>query len=161
MVPELGRELEAGRREGQSALLDQLAGLELLLATNPLLSDLQSRLAAAVTRLDRSADCRAGSLFRAGSRLSQFGSQAAIWADLYTGSVNNLAGYPLHHRYRRYNGKGRYLILPSRFVAAPARLPHETSAVQSEKQTKPLHFFQISHKIYSLFIYFSLKPCRF
>ena len=66
------------------------------------------------------------------SRLSQFGSQAAILADLFTGSVTNLAGYPLHHRYRRYNGKGRYLILPSRFVAAPARLPHETSAVQSE-----------------------------
>ena len=106
MVPELGRELEAGRREGQSALLDQLAGLELLLAANPLLSDLQTRLAAAVTRLDRSADCRAGSLFRAGSRLSHFGSQAGIWADLYTGSVNNLAGYPLHHRYRRYKGNG-------------------------------------------------------
>ena len=50
-----------------------------------------------------------GSLFRSGNKLSYFGSQVMIWADLYTGTFNNLASYDLEQR----------------FVMDTVKLPHE------------------------------------
>ena len=106
IVPELSHELEVGQKT--SGLLSHLSKLETLLAENPKLGELKVRLWEAVNELNKDFS-GSGSLFRSGSRLSYFGSQVQIWADIYTGSVNNLAGYDLEHR----------------FLMHTAKLPHE------------------------------------
>ena len=95
VIPELARELTAARLT--SGLLEQLARLESLLASNPKLTELKRRLHEAVAEFDRSF-CQTGSLFRSGVRLSYFGAMVHAWAELYTGSVNNILGYSLDHR---------------------------------------------------------------
>jgi len=74
------------------------------------LTQLRDRLVECVQRLD-SGFGNSGSLFRAGSRLSYFGSQMMIWADVYTGSVMNLAEYGINQMF---------------FPPTPV-LPHETN----------------------------------
>jgi len=107
IVPELGHELSVSTT--QVELAKQLASLERLLGKScTQIEDLKVRLWDAVNKLNRDFSAT-GSLFRSGNRLSYFGSQLAIWSDVYTGSVNNLAGYSLDHR----------------FLTAPVRLPHE------------------------------------
>ena len=95
IIPELSKELTASLQTG--GLLDQLARLDSLLAKHPKLSELKCRLEEAVMEFDRSF-CQTGSLFRSGHRLSFFGAQVEVWAELYTGSVSNILGYSLDHR---------------------------------------------------------------
>ena len=45
-----------------------------------------------------------------------FSSQMLVWADIYTGSVNNLFNYSLDHR----------------FIATPTRLPHERVRMEED-----------------------------
>jgi len=112
IVPELSFELEVTQRN--LGHLSQLSKLESLLADNPELGELKMRLWDAVNELNQDFG-GSGSLFRSGSRLSYFGSQVMIWADVYTGSVNNLAGYDLEHR----------------FVTNTVMLPHERDSDDS------------------------------
>ena len=107
IVPELSHELDVTQKN--SGLLSHLSKLESLLAENPKLDELKVRLWEAVNELNKDFS-GSGSLFRSGSRLSYFGSQVMIWADVYTASVNNLAGYDLEHK----------------FLQNTVRLPHET-----------------------------------
>eukprot|EP00092_Neocalanus_flemingeri_P002248 GFUD01002394.1.p1 GENE.GFUD01002394.1~~GFUD01002394.1.p1 ORF type:complete len:504 (+),score=173.37 GFUD01002394.1:133-1512(+) len=114
IVPELSHELQVSQKN--SALLSHLSKLETLLADNPQLEELKVRLWEAVNELNQDFG-GSGSLFRSGSRLSYFGSQVMIWADVYTGSVNNLAGYGMEHR----------------FVRQPVKLPHESGMGSSRR----------------------------
>ena len=121
IVPELSHELNVSNKN--SGLLSDLSKLECLLAENPKLDELKVRLWDAVNKLNQEFS-NSGSLFRSGNRLSYFGSQVMIWADIYTSSVNNLAGYSLEHR----------------FIRDAIKMPHETgndmirgSSVESEE----------------------------
>ena len=96
VVPELSLEVSTSRLT--SGLLDHLLRLQALLADNPRLADLKCRLHEAVTQFDRRF-CQTGSLFRSGTRLSYFGAMVGSWAQLYTGSVCNILGYSLNHRF--------------------------------------------------------------
>jgi 5'-nucleotidase len=107
IVPELAHELQVTHKN--SGLLSHLTKLESLLAENPKLEELKVRLWEAVNELNQYFS-GSGSVFRSGSRLSFFGSQVMIWADVYTASVNNLAEYSIEHK----------------FVMNTAKLPHET-----------------------------------
>ena len=107
IVPELSHELDVTQKN--SGLLSHLNKLESLLAENPKLDELKVRLWEAVNELNKDFS-GSGSLFRSGSRLSYFGSQVMIWADVYTASVNNLVGYDLEQK----------------FIQNTVRLPHET-----------------------------------
>jgi len=113
IVPELSHELQITHKN--YGLLSHLTKLEALLADNPKLDELKVRLWEAVNELNQDFGF-SGSLFRSGSRLSYFGSQVMIWADMYTGSVNNLAGYNLEHRFLNHH----------------VRLPHETGLGSSQ-----------------------------
>ena len=86
-----------------------MSKLEALLVENPNLDELKKRLWEAVNELNKDFSF-AGSLFRSGSRLSYFGSQVMIWADVYTSSVNNLAEYDVEHK----------------FLMNTPKLPHES-----------------------------------
>ena len=91
IVPELNYELKNNAQDG---LLSHIAKLENLLANNPKLTDVKSRLHEAVTEYDqRFSKC--GSLFRSGTKLSYFGSMVKTWSEVYTSSVGNIAGYCL------------------------------------------------------------------
>jgi len=107
IIPELSHELDVSNKN--SGLLSDLSKLECLLAENPKLDELKVRLWDAVNKLNQEFS-NSGSLFRSGNRLSYFGSQVMIWADIYTSSVNNLAGYSLEHR----------------FIRDAIKMPHET-----------------------------------
>ena len=109
IVPELLHELEVTQKN--FGLFSQLSKFEALLADNPELGELKMRLWDAVNELNKDFG-GSGSLFRSGSRLSYFGSQVMIWADIYTGSVNNLAAHDLDQR----------------FVTDTVKLPHEKDA---------------------------------
>ena len=106
IVPELLHELEVTQKN--FGLLSQLSKFEAVLADNPDLGELKMRLWDAVNELNKDFG-GSGSLFRSGNKLSYFGSQVMIWADLYTGTVNNLASYDLEQR----------------FVMDTVKLPHE------------------------------------
>jgi len=106
IVPELLHELEVTQKN--FGLLSQLSKFEAVLADNPDLGELKMRLWDTVNELNKGFG-GLGSLFRSGSKLTYFGSQVMIWADLYTGTVNNLAGYDLEQR----------------FVTDTVKLPHE------------------------------------
>ena len=117
IVPELEHELQVTHKN--SGLLSHLTRLESLLAENPQLEELKVRLWEAVTELNQFFS-GSGSVFRSGSRLSFFGSQVIIWADLYTASVNNLAGYGVDHK----------------FIMNTAKLPHETGIEIAEETSE-------------------------
>jgi len=117
IVPELAHELQVTHKN--SGLLSHLTKLESLLAENPQLEELKVRLWEAVTELNQYFS-GSGSVFRSGSRLSFFGSQVIIWADLYTASVNNLAEYNVHHK----------------FIMNTAKLPHETGIEITEENSE-------------------------
>ena len=131
IVPELAHELQVTQKN--SGLLSHLSKLESLLAENPKLDELKIRLWEAVNELNQDFS-GSGSLFRSGSRLSYFGSQVMIWADVYTASVNNLAEYDVEHK----------------FLMNTARLPHETgiemtrgcSEEQDESEDQELDLIQ-------------------
>eukprot|EP00092_Neocalanus_flemingeri_P013163 GFUD01014182.1.p1 GENE.GFUD01014182.1~~GFUD01014182.1.p1 ORF type:complete len:513 (+),score=133.50 GFUD01014182.1:219-1541(+) len=106
IIPELSHELEVTQKN--VGLLSQLSKMEALIADNPELGELKMQLWETVNKLKQDFG-GSGSLFRSGSKLSYFGSQVMIWADVYTGSVSSLAGYELEHR----------------FVTDTVKLPHE------------------------------------
>ena len=62
-----------------------------------------------------------GSLFRAGSRLSYFGSQVSLWSDVYMARVCDLLTYSLHHH----------------FIPPLPRLPHEVPSPSPSPWTSP------------------------
>jgi len=108
VVPELEHEVKVSHE--QEEILEQLHKLESLLSKNKdQLGGMKDRLTDCVNKLDKSFS-HTGSLFRAGSRLTYFGSQLQVWADIYTGSVTNLMSYSVDQH----------------FLAAPVLLPHET-----------------------------------
>jgi len=111
VVPELEHEAQISLE--QEDVLQELHKLENMLARKsmPQFESLRDELRAVVNKLDGGFG-QSGSLFRAGSRLTYFGSQMLIWADVYTGSALNLVGYSLNER----------------FLPPPAILPHETRA---------------------------------
>jgi len=106
IVPELTEELQVSQRN--SGILSHLSKLETLLAENAEIIELKMRLWEAMNEINQDLG-GVGSLFRSGSRLSYFGSQVLIWADIYTSSVNNLVGYGLDRK----------------FVMHTVKLPHE------------------------------------
>jgi len=106
IVPELLQELEVTQKN--CGLLSQLTKVETVLADDPDITQLKISLWDAVNELNKGFGS-SGSLFRSGNKLTYFGSQVMIWADLYTGTVNNLASYDLDQR----------------FVTDTVKLPHE------------------------------------
>ena len=106
IVPELLQELEVTQEN--CGLLSQLTKVETALADDPDITQLKISLWDAVNELNKGFGS-SGSLFRSGNKLTYFGSQVMIWADLYTGTVNNLASYDLDQR----------------FVTDTVKLPHE------------------------------------
>eukprot|EP00091_Calanus_sinicus_P002548 TRINITY_DN12618_c0_g2_i3.p1 TRINITY_DN12618_c0_g2~~TRINITY_DN12618_c0_g2_i3.p1 ORF type:complete len:226 (+),score=33.18 TRINITY_DN12618_c0_g2_i3:63-740(+) len=119
IVPELSHELDVTQKN--SGLLSHLSKLESLLAENPKLDELKVRLWEAVNELNKDFS-GSGSLFRSGSRLSYFGSQVMIWADVYTASVNNLGGMTWNtSSYRTLLGFLTRQVLRSQEVAVKNR----------------------------------------
>ena len=106
IVPELLQEQEVTQKN--CGLLSQLTRVEAVL-DNPDLTQLKISLwDLSLNQLNKGFGS-SGSLFRSGNKLTYFGSQVMIWADLYTGTVNNLASYDLDQR----------------FVTNTVKLPHE------------------------------------
>ena len=79
IIPELSHELQVSQKN--FGHFSDLAKLETLLADNPKLNELKVRLWEAVNELNQDFG-GSGSLFRSGNRLSYFGSQVMIWADV-------------------------------------------------------------------------------
>jgi len=111
IVPELEHEVNITREVG--GLLPELVDLEAGLVSAEDEAEARSRIWHGIKKLDGSFG-HTGSVFRAGTRLSYFGSNVLFWADLYTGSVNNLGEYSLSWR----------------FGAPHLTLPHETMLIQ-------------------------------
>ncbi|XP_023338694.1 cytosolic purine 5'-nucleotidase [Eurytemora carolleeae] len=106
IVPELEYEMSVGLEQGE--LMNQLQNLERICGqVEPEDQDgFRRRIKDGVKKMDRSF-AKTGSIFRAGTRLSYFGSNVLAWADLYTGSVCNLYSYSLQHRFI-----GTQILLP-------------------------------------------------
>jgi len=109
VVPELVQEMTIFNEEDSVRVLEELNKLENLVGQGfAKLDEIRHELMESVLRLDNSFG-QSGSLFRAGNRLTYFGSQMMIWADIYTGSVYNLWEYGVNQR----------------FYPLPQLLPHE------------------------------------
>ena len=126
IVPELSHELEVS--QNSSELISHISRLESIVTNNQDVCQSKIQLQQAVNDLNQRFS-KTGSLFRSGSRLTYFGSQMMGWADIYTGSVNTLAGYDLDHK----------------FVAAPIKLAHETGVeVTTSGENSPVKKYNIS-----------------
>ena len=98
VVPELDHEVNVSMES--ETLIQELHKLENILSKDAQqFVQLRETLMSCVSKLDKGYG-QSGSLFRAGSRLTYFGSQMLIWADVYTGSVINLCNYSIDHVFR-------------------------------------------------------------
>jgi len=98
VVPELYHEVSVIQESDH--ILEELTKLETILhKDSQQFVHLRESLINCVRKLDNEFG-QSGSLFRSGSRLTFFGSQMLIWADVYTGSALNLARYPVNHVFR-------------------------------------------------------------
>jgi len=111
VVPELENEMGIMSEEDSMGVLQEINKLETMIGYEcNQFDEIRSKLMQCVLKLDNGFG-QSGSLFRAGNRLTYFGTQMMIWSDVYAGSVFNLAEYSMEKRF---------------YPAAPV-LPHETS----------------------------------
>jgi len=131
IIPELERELTVWKEH--KPLYDHLINLQFLkdeafreldseCIQPPDISSLRRHIKQTVSSLDSKYNSFFGSLFRSGSKKSQFAAQVERYADLYTYDYLNLLNYPLFYS----------------FTATYATLPHEYVAPEEEIKSPQL-----------------------
>jgi len=123
IVPELKQEVGVSREV--STLLLELKELE---GRNDRTTN-KNKIWENIKRIDQSFG-HTGSIFRAGTQLSYFGSQVLVWSDLYSGSVNNLYSYGLSHRFH-----GPLITLPHEMISFPSSSSSSSSTSSNLQDT--------------------------